>query len=61
MCDIIDLSDNQPHIVVDAGDCVHVISVTDIRQIANGSMSLAEFGEPEGLARAMAIALIERL
>lgn len=61
MCDIISLQDMTPHLVVNDGDSVHVISVVSIRQIASGQASIAEFGEPELMARAMAIALIERL
>lgn len=61
MCDIISLQDQTPHIVVEDTDFTHVISVVSIRQIANGQASIAEFDKPELMARAMAIALIERL
>lgn len=61
MCDIISLQDMTPHLVVQDEDCTHVISVVSIRQIASGQASIAEFEQPEVFARALAIALIERL
>lgn len=30
------LADKQPAIVINMGDCVHVISVVTLRQLANG-------------------------
>lgn len=30
------LADKQPAIVINTGDCVHVISVVTLRQLANG-------------------------
>ena len=61
MCDIISLQDMTPHLVVEDDGCVHVLSVVSIRQIASGQASIAEFDSPELMARALAIALIERL
>lgn len=63
MCDIIAIDDQQPHIaVVDvSNDTINIVSIVDIRRIANSSASIAEFDDPEQLARCLAIALIERL
>jgi hypothetical protein len=30
------LADKQPAIVINTGDCVHVVSVVTLRQLANG-------------------------
>ena len=43
-----------PHKIVRTGEKVHVICVNDIRKIATGQKSIAEFDDPESMAMALA-------
>lgn len=61
MCDIIDLKLQQPHMNIVVDDEVLTFPVAMIRKIASGQESVAEYENPELIARAWAIALIERL
>lgn len=49
---IINLSDHQPHLVVQDGDTAHILPLAFVRYLAHNG---------EGLQRALAIALLERL
>lgn len=49
---VINLSDHQPHLVVQDGDTAHILPLAFIRDLAHNG---------EGLQRALAIALLERL
>ena len=44
----------QAHVCVDRRGSVTVISVKDIRDIASGQASIAEFDDPEDVARTLA-------
>ena len=44
----------QAHVCVDRKSSVTVISVKDIRDIASGQSSIAEFEDPEDVARTLA-------
>jgi hypothetical protein len=44
----------QAHLVIEGLSSVDVISVRDVRNIASGSASIAEFEDPERVARALA-------
>lgn len=50
------IADRQPAIVVNMGDCVHVISVVTLRQLANGEPYNGEAGE---LIRILSRALVD--
>ena len=39
------LADKQPAIVINMGDCVHVISVVTLRQLANGEQYNGDVNE----------------
>lgn len=49
----------QPAFSVDAGDYVSVIAVDDIKALASGSVSIAEYGEPEKLAQTLALIIMD--
>lgn len=59
MGEIVDLP--RKHIVVSSQECVHVICITDIREIASGRTSVAEYKEPEIFAQALALIVLEYL
>ncbi len=61
MCDIIDITENQPQILVQVEDEILVFPLAMVRKIASGQESIAEYRDIELIARAWAIALIERL
>lgn len=46
---------------VNAGDFVCVLMVSDVEQIALGKSSIAEYKDPEKLARAMALIIMDHL
>ena len=50
------IADRQPAIVVSMGDCVHVISIVTLRQLANGEPYNGEVGE---LIRILSRALVD--
>lgn len=50
------ISDRQPAIVVNMGDCVHVISIVTLRKLANGEQYN---GEPDELIRILSRALVD--
>lgn len=50
------LADKQPAIVVNIGDCVHVISVVTLRQLANGE---PYNGEANEFIRVLSRALVD--
>lgn len=54
MAEIHNIDDHRPHIVVNDGAAVHVIGIHDIRSLADGRLSIAEFENPESMARALA-------
>ena len=47
-----------PHVMIDCGDEVMIISVASIKGIADGKMSIAEFEKPEDIARILATMLM---
>lgn len=51
----------QDYLVIDGTDNVLVVSIADIRRLANGTLSIAEFSDPELAAKCLAVALLERL
>jgi adenosylcobinamide amidohydrolase len=59
MADIIPLP--QPHLVVATDAGVNVISIADIRALAHGTISIAEFTDPELFARALALIALDYL
>jgi len=52
---ITELSDHQPHIVINTGDAVHVIAVSQIRALANGECYL---GDKSDMIRLLANGII---
>lgn len=48
-----------PAFSVDAGDYVSVLPVKDIEDLASGASSIAEYGDPEKLAQAMALIIMD--
>jgi len=50
------LADKQPAIVINTGDCVHVISIVTLRQLANGELYN---GEPDELIKILSRALVD--
>ena len=50
------IADRQPAIVVNMGDCVHVISIVTLRQLANGEQYN---GEADELIRILSRALVD--
>jgi hypothetical protein len=48
-----------PAFCVNAGDFVSVVSVSDIKALASGKSSIAEYGDPEKLARALAVIILD--
>ena len=50
------IADRQPAILVDMGDCVHVISIVTLGQLANGEPYNGEAGE---LIRILSRALVD--
>ena len=50
------IADRQPAIVVSMGDCVHVISIVTLRQLANGE---PYNGEADELIRILSRALVD--
>jgi hypothetical protein len=63
MCDIIDLSENMPHLSIsdEANKKIYIVSIASIRRVASGEVSIAEFENPEMFARFLAMALIDKL
>jgi hypothetical protein len=61
MADIIPFARKKPHFTVNCGEFVSVISVDDVRSIADGSLSIAEFESPDFVARTMAMICLEYL
>lgn len=59
MCDILAMP--QPHIVINGGDNILVISISDLRRLASGQISISDFSEPELTVKSLAIALLEKL
>lgn len=59
MCDILAMP--QPHIVINGGDAILVLPISDLRRLASGQVSLSEFNEPDLLGKILAIALLEKL
>lgn len=59
MCDILPMP--QPHIVINGGDAILVLSISDLRRLAYGQVALSEFNEPDLLGKILAIALMEKL
>ena len=53
---VVNLSENQPHLVVNLGDEVHVIAVADIRMLANGAKY---HGDAESMIRLLAKVAID--
>lgn len=51
----------QQHIVVPTGTHVSVFAVEDVRAIASGARSIAEYQNPEILAQALAVLVLEYL
>ena len=58
---VVDLCDCMPHVVVNTGDCVHVIPMQNIRRIASGEYSIAEYEEPEIMAQCLAVLAMESI
>lgn len=58
---IVDLCESMPHVVVNAGDCVHVIPVQNIRRISSGECSIVEYEEPEIMAQCLAVLAMESI
>ena len=48
-----------PAFCVNAGDFVSVVSVSDVEALARGQSSIAEYGDPEKLARALALIIVD--
>ena len=48
-----------PSFSVKAKDYVSVIAADDIRDLASGSVSIAEYGEPEKLAQTLALIIMD--
>lgn len=48
-----------PSFSVKAGDYVSVIAVDDIKALASGLVSIAEYGEPEKLAQTLALIIMD--
>lgn len=61
MSNIYKFSDVRPHQVVCAGKHVHVVCVDEIRRIATGQTSIAEYENPEDLAMVIAKIAIEAI
>ncbi len=53
--------EEQQQLVVDCKNEVVIISMTHVRMLASGAASIAEFEDPEAVAKALAIALIEKM
>ena len=51
---IIELDDYRPRLVINDGKSVHIVKLRDIEDIADGKASIAEFEDPESMARAIA-------
>lgn len=49
----------EPAFSVDVGDYVSVLPVQDIRDLASGAVSIAEYGEPEKLAQTLALIILD--
>jgi hypothetical protein len=54
MAEIHQIDELMPHVVVPQSDCVEVISISDIRMIASGQVSVAEYEDPEAIAKTLA-------
>ena len=54
MAEIHHIEELMPHVVVPQSDSVDIISISDIRMIASGQISIAEFDDPEGVAKTIA-------
>lgn len=48
-----------PSFSVKAKDYVSVIAVDDIKALASGAVSIAEYGEPEKLAQTLALIIMD--
>lgn len=55
MDNITDIAERQPHIVIDASDSVHVISLAQIRDIARGN------GGYDEITRLLAIIVLDNI
>lgn len=49
----------QPALSVNAGDYVSVLPVKDIKDLASGACSIAEYGDPEKLAQTLALIIMD--
>ena len=59
MCDMLAMP--QPHIVINGGDAILVLPISDLRRLASGQVVLSEFNDPDLLGKILAIALLEKL
>lgn len=55
------MQSHMPHLCVVIDGDSHILSVADVRKIANGQTSVAEMDDPELMARAMAIVAMEAI
>lgn len=51
----------QAHVTVDRIDSVSVISVKEVRELASGKVSIAEYKDPECVARTLACIAMDYL
>jgi hypothetical protein len=63
MCDIIDLSENMPHLSISDPENkkIYIVSIASIRRVASGEVSIAEFEDPEMFAKLLAISLMDKI
>lgn len=54
MAEVKSIADRQPHVAVDRMDSSRVMAVSEIRGIASGKISIAEYEDPEDVARTLA-------
>ena len=53
---IADIREQQPHVVINTGDSVHVIAIADLRRLANGETYRGEQAE---MIQVLAKALVD--
>lgn len=55
------ITKKMPHAVIERDDCVVVITVAEVRGLSNGSISIAEYDNPEDVARTLACIAMDAL
>lgn len=61
MAEIKEFKAAEKHLLIQCGDSEFIISVSDVRRLSIGDMSIAEMDDPEKTAQAIAIIAMESI